>query len=154
MLAHSLGFESNVVVVERGHEGDMTPQRGRGTLVTVGSFAIILDPSQRVLLCHRRDRDLWNLPGGGVEREESPWDAVVREVAEETGLIVAVERLIGIYSLPEEDDLAFRILLRDYRRYANAHRRGRCYHLFRPWRTPGEYVPSPCRARARRITGR
>jgi len=76
-------------------------------LVTVGSFAIILDPSQRVLLCHRRDRDLWNLPGGGLERDESPWDAVVREIAEETGLIVAVERLISIYSQPEEDDLAF-----------------------------------------------
>lgn len=29
-----------------------------------------------MLLCHRRDGNLWNLPGGGLERGEAPWDAI------------------------------------------------------------------------------
>ena len=30
---------------------------------TIGIFGIIFDEQKRVLLCHRRDYDLWNLPG-------------------------------------------------------------------------------------------
>ncbi len=33
----------------------------------ISAFAIILNSSNRVLLCHRRDYDLWNLPGGTME---------------------------------------------------------------------------------------
>jgi 8-oxo-dGTP diphosphatase len=73
----------------------------------LGAFAIILDADRRVLLCHRRDQDLWNLPGGGVESRETPWDAVVREVREETTLVVAIERLAGIYSKPDQAELVF-----------------------------------------------
>lgn len=65
-----------------------------------GAFAAILDDEGRVLLCHRTDFDLWNLPGGGVEEGESPWEAVVREVREEVGLEVTVERLTGLYWKP------------------------------------------------------
>jgi len=36
-------------------------------MFTIGAFAIIFDDAGRVLLCHRRDIDVWNLPGGGVE---------------------------------------------------------------------------------------
>jgi 8-oxo-dGTP diphosphatase len=63
----------------------------------VAAFATVLNDSGEVLVCHRRDLDLWELPGGGVEDGETPWDAVVREVVEETGLRVAVERLAGVY---------------------------------------------------------
>jgi 8-oxo-dGTP pyrophosphatase MutT (NUDIX family) len=55
-------------------------------MFTIGAFAIIFDEGGRVLLCHRRDLDVWNLPGGGVESREMPDEAVVREVKEETGL--------------------------------------------------------------------
>lgn len=55
-------------------------------MFTIGVFAIIIDSQERVLFCHRRDYDFWNLPGGGVESGESPWDALVREIKEETGL--------------------------------------------------------------------
>lgn len=38
------------------------------------------------------------MPGGGVEYAEDPFDAVIREVAEETGLDAVVERLLGVDS--------------------------------------------------------
>lgn len=72
----------------------------------VGAFGIIKE-GNRVLLCHRRDIDLWNLPGGGVEKSESPWNTVVREVQEETGLIVRISKVIGLYFKPEQDEIVF-----------------------------------------------
>ncbi len=79
-------------------------------IFTVGAFAIILDAQHRVLLCHRRDIDRWNLPGGGVMSGETPWQAVIREVQEEVGLVVAVDRLLGVYAYPPRDDLVFSFL--------------------------------------------
>jgi len=40
----------------------------------------------------------WTLPGGRVEHTEDPFDAVIREVAEETGCDAVVERLLGVDS--------------------------------------------------------
>ena len=79
---------------------------------TIGVFAIIHDDDRRVLLCHRRDHDLWNLPDGALEHGEAPWDGVIREVKEETGLEVEVSGLAGVYSKPEADDLVFSFLCR------------------------------------------
>jgi 8-oxo-dGTP diphosphatase len=60
--------------------------------------AIISDPQQRLLLIKRGNepgRGLWSLPGGRVEPGESDEEAVAREVAEETGLVVTVGKLAG-----------------------------------------------------------
>ena len=64
-------------------------------------------PELQVLLVHRSDYDLWNLPGGGLEKGESPWQGVIREVKEETGLNVSVTRLAGVYSKPDVDEIVF-----------------------------------------------
>ncbi len=40
----------------------------------------------------------WTMPGGRVEHTEDPCDAVVREVEEETGYRVEVDRLLGVHS--------------------------------------------------------
>ena len=74
---------------------------------TLGAFACIFDDAGRILLSRRRDYDVWNLPGGGVHAGETLWEAVVREVREETGLSVAVERLTGIYQKPARQAFAF-----------------------------------------------
>jgi 8-oxo-dGTP pyrophosphatase MutT (NUDIX family) len=73
----------------------------------LGAFATVRDELGQVLLAQRRTDDFWMQPGGGVEPGETPWQAVVREVREETGLAVTVERLIGIYCWPEAGELIF-----------------------------------------------
>lgn len=62
--------------------------------------AIIRNAEGHVLLQRRSDNGLWGLPGGSVEIGESVTTAVVREVREETGLAVTVDRLVGVYSDP------------------------------------------------------
>jgi mutator protein MutT len=73
---------------------------------------MIFNDAGEVLLCRRNDIDAWNLPGGGVEQGESPWDAVVRETREEVGLAVEVERLAGIYAKPDQDEVVFSFVCR------------------------------------------
>ena len=63
--------------------------------------AVIFDRRGRLLLQQRSDGGQWGLPGGSVEIGESLREAVAREVREETGLTVAVRRLVGVYSEPQ-----------------------------------------------------
>ncbi len=64
----------------------------------VGAAAIILDEAGRVLMVHHSYGHLnWEIPGGGSEPGESSIDTAVREVREETGLEVEVERMTGVY---------------------------------------------------------
>lgn len=74
-------------------------------MFTIGVFGIITDNEGRVLLCHRCDYDLWNLPGGAVKAGESPWDALVREIKEETGLETRPVHLTGVYSKPDQNEI-------------------------------------------------
>jgi len=74
---------------------------------TVAAFAIVFDEQGRVLLVHRTDYDLWNLPGGTLENLESPVDAVKREVKEETGFDIEVGKLVSVYSKSDKNSISF-----------------------------------------------
>jgi len=69
--------------------------------VALGAAAAILDESGRILLVrHSYGRKNWELPGGVATPGESPEVTAIREVAEETGLMVVAERITGIYPEP------------------------------------------------------
>lgn len=70
-------------------------------VVRPAANGIIFNERGEVLLHRRSDNGLWALPGGSVEIGESVEKCVVREVFEETGLRVAVKRLVGVYSDPK-----------------------------------------------------
>ncbi|MDQ3555070.1 MAG: NUDIX domain-containing protein, partial [Chloroflexota bacterium] len=83
---------------------DLVPSSSE--LLEVGRFALgaaaaILDEAGRILLVrHSYGRQNWELPGGMATSGESPEDTAIREVAEETGLMVVAERVTGIYPEP------------------------------------------------------
>jgi 8-oxo-dGTP diphosphatase len=66
----------------------------------LAAYAVCIEDG-RVLLAHcvsPNGGTTWTLPSGRVEPAEDPFDAVVREVAEETGCEAVVERLLGVDS--------------------------------------------------------
>jgi 8-oxo-dGTP pyrophosphatase MutT (NUDIX family) len=61
-------------------------------------FGVIFSNDRKeVLLIQRRDIPVWVLPGGGVEPNETPEEAVIREMLEETGFTVTITRAIAQY---------------------------------------------------------
>jgi 8-oxo-dGTP pyrophosphatase MutT (NUDIX family) len=75
---------------------------GGDELLQAPSVAVALrDDAGRVLLARHVDVGRWVLPGGTVEPAETPADAAVREMWEETGLFVRLTRLVGVFSGPE-----------------------------------------------------
>ncbi len=51
--------------------------------------ALFIEHENRILLLHRQERksqgNLWGIPGGKLDKGESPLQAVLREIQEETG---------------------------------------------------------------------
>jgi len=74
--------------------------------ITLTVDPIIITNEGRVILVKRvfdPYKDHWAIPGGIVEYGETVENAVVREVKEETGLDIKIEKLIGVYSDPRRD---------------------------------------------------
>ena len=79
---------------------DLRAHLGTRRLLMPSVAGIVRDPENRVLLVRQQESGVWSTPGGVIEMEDSPADAVVREVWEETGLVVRPNRIIGVYGGP------------------------------------------------------
>jgi 8-oxo-dGTP diphosphatase len=67
----------------------------------LAAYAVCIRDGQVLLARHISSgtgESVWSLPGGMVEHAEDPFDAVIREVSEETGYTGVVERLLGVDS--------------------------------------------------------
>lgn len=72
-----------------------------------GSFVVIFKNNKRdeVFLIFRSDLRFWNLPGGGIEKGETPEKAAVRETYEETGFRIKLSKQLGIYNQANLDSI-------------------------------------------------
>lgn len=72
-------------------EPDQSPRH------SVSVAAAVVDEAGRVLATCRADNGHWEPPGGVLELDETVEECLVREVLEETGLVVEPEQLTGVY---------------------------------------------------------
>jgi 8-oxo-dGTP diphosphatase len=112
----------------------------RSATFRIGVYAVIFE-QERVLLAHRRDIDWWNLPGGGMEPDETVEEAMRREVCEETGLEVEVERLIGVYSKPQKQEVVLTFRCRVVGGTLSATEESRECRFFTPDALPPNTLP-------------
>jgi len=85
-----------------GHLRELRKKIGNDLLVLPSAAVAIYDEQGRVLMGLHSDRKVWVMPGGLIEPEEIPADAAIREVWEETGLTVEIEKLVLNKTFPPD----------------------------------------------------
>jgi 8-oxo-dGTP pyrophosphatase MutT (NUDIX family) len=80
------------------HNARVKNQPRASSITRRGAMAVVLSPDCRqVLLLRREIFFLWDLPGGGIEKNEDPARAAARETREEVGYEIAIEKYVGRY---------------------------------------------------------
>jgi 8-oxo-dGTP pyrophosphatase MutT (NUDIX family) len=80
-----------------GYMKQLREKVGHDLLVLPSAAVAIHDENGRVLMGLHADRKIWVIPGGLVEPGETPSDGAVRETYEETGLIVELTGVLGVF---------------------------------------------------------
>ncbi len=92
---------------------------GNDLILVPSVAAIIRNTDGEILFQNKGNGEKWSLPAGAIEPGETPAKALVREVREETGLIVFPRELIGVFGGKE-----FRY------QYPNGHKVEYIIHMF------------------------
>lgn len=80
--------------------------------IVLAAAAVVVREDGRLLLVRRGkepQRGRWTVPGGSVEPGETVEQAAVREVLEETGARVRVERELGVVRVPGGGDVVYEV---------------------------------------------
>jgi 8-oxo-dGTP pyrophosphatase MutT (NUDIX family) len=80
---------------------ELRSRLGSARLLLPSVSAHVFDPDGRLLLVQQRDSGVWSTPGGSIEPDETPADAVVRETWEETGFLVTTRGVLGVFGGPQ-----------------------------------------------------
>ncbi|SAK41327.1 NUDIX hydrolase [Caballeronia ptereochthonis] len=74
---------------------------------TISCGVVILNTQGDVLLCHATETSHWDVPKGAADPGESPREAALRELVEETGIVLPAERLkdLGRFVYRRDKDL-------------------------------------------------
>lgn len=92
---------SDFVSKADGYVKWLRSQVGHALIYLVYTTNLVFDEAGRILVQRRYDFDWLGLPGGALERFENVRTCAMRETFEETGLIVDVQRLVGVFSHPQ-----------------------------------------------------
>ena len=76
------------------------PEAPRANSLVPSVNVVMANDAAEILMIRRTDNGNWALPGGAVDLGESVAQAAVRETLEESGILCAVTRIVGIYSDP------------------------------------------------------
>jgi 8-oxo-dGTP pyrophosphatase MutT (NUDIX family) len=74
---------------------------GRDLVLMPGVTGIVTDQEGRILLVEDISTGWWALPGGAIDPDERPADAIVREMREELGVEVEPTAVLGVLGGPE-----------------------------------------------------
>ncbi|MFG6190762.1 NUDIX domain-containing protein [Nonomuraea sp. JJY05] len=110
----------------------MREKVGSELLMLPSAAGFVFDDAGRLLVARHGDVGLWAAPGGGIDPDERPEDAIVRELREELGVDIEVRGLIGVFGGPE-----FRTV------YPNGHEVGYVIAAFACVIAPGSAAPEP-----------
>lgn len=71
---------------------------GHAPIILPGAMALVRNEAGELLVTRRMDDGMWHTPGGFADLGETTTATIVREVREETGLLVEPVRVMGVYS--------------------------------------------------------
>lgn len=74
-----------------------------GNLPPFTAVCAVIENKGQLLLVERADYLGYCLPGGLLKTQETPQEALQREVFEETGYLITINEFIGVYSNPQSD---------------------------------------------------
>ncbi len=92
--------DSSFVSFADGYVKWLRAHVGSELIYLVYTTTLVFDDEDQLLVQRRYDFDWLGLPGGALELGEGLRDGAKREVYEETGLHVKIERLAGVFSHP------------------------------------------------------
>lgn len=84
-----------------GYVARIREKIGSDLLMLHAVSILVFDAEGRVLLAQPRGADIWITVGGGVEIDETPAEAAMREFWEETGAQVRITRVLGVFGGPD-----------------------------------------------------